>query len=371
MRLDLMETHYFVAKNMRTALQLVYEKLGAHALIISNKRTSEGVEIQATIKPEHDAPSPIQADIKTPIRMVPENSLSVLESEIKLLRQLLETQITELHKQPSAYKHPMHAIIHTACQELGFSDGLTHSLLKSLQPFESKKEGLELIKQSLIEKIQITGHDILRTGGIVALVGPTGVGKTTMMAKLATHFRLHNHHSDVALINADRYRVAAKEQVEAYASILNIEAYNIQHSIDLSQLFDKLSHKKLILVDTSGVMLETNDIMNRLSMIKEQNSLKCYLTISTSTSVDTLKNTLDLFSYLPLAGCILTKLDETVKLAPALSKLIEACLPIAYISTGQHVPDDFERAYPNKLIDQAFSAIKHTKKIKKEEVSTC
>lgn len=362
-----MEMHHFIAKDMRSGLQLVYEKLGPDALIISNKTIAEGIEIQAAIERNEDleeaiSPAPIsnmQEDLSHKIRMVPETSVTNLESEIKLLRQLLETQVAQLTKQHEAYEYPIHAIIYEEMQKFGFPRAFTKNILGSLGKFNSLQDGMNFIKNILTEKLTIANNDIIKTGGIVALVGPTGVGKTTMLAKLATQYSMLHSSDDIAIINADNYRVGAREQVLTYASILGIDAYNVNTAHELENVFSQVVDKKLVLIDTSGVILQTNEIVNRLGFLKENKSLKCYLTISASASLEMLKDAINLFSYLPLVGCILTKLDETKQTGPAISQLIENDLPVAYLSTGQRVPHDFELARSASLIHQAFTTNRH------------
>lgn len=375
--------HHFIAKNMRSGLQLVYEKLGPDALIISNKTVPEGIEIQAAIERQEtamhdklpdDQPSvATHSEITDNIRMVPETSVTKLESELKLMRQLLETQVAQLTRQHEAYEQPVHAIVSKELQKIGFPVAFVDSILKSLGNFQSLHQGINAIENLLIEKLPIFGNDILKTGGVIALVGPTGVGKTTMLAKLATQYLLLHGSDDIAIINADNYRVAAREQVLSYASILGIDAYNVNTESDLEDVFSQIENKKLILLDTSGVILQTNEIVNRLNFLKYHNKLKCFLTMSASTSVETIAETIKLFSYLPLAGCILTKLDETKYIAPALSQLIEKNLPVAYLSTGQRVPNDFELARSTSLVHRAFSEYSGNDFITTElrEVTTC
>ena len=287
--------------------------------------------------------------------MIPETSLGNLESEVKLLRRMLESQLSSLAWQHEKYARPLDALLVEKLMEHGFPKAFAKEQLNKLDEVKAVDSGIEIIKANLTSQLPEAETDILKKGGIVALVGPTGVGKTTTLAKLATKFVFLHGNADIAIINADSYRIAAKDQVSIYANILDVPMYNVSSKDELNTALSKLKNKKLILIDTSGVILETNEILKRLSCLEGQRIKHCYLTLAASGAYDTLSRTVDLFSFLPLTGCILTKLDETSKTGTILSLLIENQLPVSYLSHGQRVPEDIQVARSCSLINTAFN----------------
>jgi len=370
-----MEMYHFKAKDMSTGLKKVYDKLGPRALIISNKTIAEGVEIQAAVEIKeittNDLTAPcFNAEPNNFKNSNQDKSLSQISSEIKQVRQLIEAQVTQFTKKHQNIKYPTKLLIFDQLEKLGFPNEFINSIFSKVQNFESFDKQMNAVKKFLFNTLQTCEDDITKTGGIIALVGPTGVGKTTMLAKLATHYTLHHGASKVGIINHDNYRIGAKEQAQTYANILGIDIHHTNSLSNVEQALHEMYHKDLILIDTSGTSKNSSEITKQLSHLTNHMNLKCYLTIAANLAIDVITEAIEVFTNLPLTGSILTKVDETLRLAPGLSTLMNKQLPIAYLSTGQIVPDDFIIAKKASLLDIIFqNEFQHPYKYEFEELA--
>lgn len=204
----------------------------------------------------------------------------------------------------------------------------------------------------LIEaEIEVTGpiHVQPAEGRVVALVGPTGVGKTTTVAKLAAHFRLREKNS-VGLVTVDNYRVAAVDQLRTYAEIMGLPMEIACTPHDVRQAIDRLSGLDLILMDTAGRSpFDDLRIQELRSMLAEAQADDVHLVLSGAASTDCAGKTAKRFGDAGATAVLLTKLDEVGRLGGLLRLLRNCPLPLSYVSDGQDVPDDIEVADASKL----------------------
>jgi len=197
-------------------------------------------------------------------------------------------------------------------------------------------------------------EDVVEKGGVIALVGPTGVGKTTTIAKLAARYALRRGVRHAALISTDNYRVGAHEQLRTYGRLLDIPLRNALNKEELQSHLDDLVDKDLVLIDTAGMSQRDLRISEQLSVLKESKAnIKVYLVLAATSQLSGLEETISVFRGINLDGCILTKLDEATSIGPALSAIIEQKLPLAYVSDGQRVPEDLHLARIDKLINSS------------------
>jgi len=213
-------------------------------------------------------------------------------------------------------------------------------------------KALDMLKKVL----PIGGGDLLKKGGVVALVGPTGVGKTTTIAKLAAQFILHyGSNRDVALITMDNYRIGAHEQLSIYGRILDIPVRIASDAQELQQLVESFSNKRLVLIDTAGVSQKDHRMLEQMHELQESGiSVNAYLVMSATTQLKAMAEIIEGFSIFEAKACILTKMDETAEAGNAISTLIEAQLPLSFITNGQQVPEDIQEANAVALIKQCL-----------------
>ena len=184
---------------------------------------------------------------------------------------------------------------------------------------------------------------------IVMLIGPTGVGKTTSIAKLAATYKIREEKS-VALITVDTYRIAAVEQLRTYADLIGVPVKVVSSSNDLKSAIDSFNDKELILIDSAGRSPRNKEKMDELkSFVKAAMADELHLVLSTSVNNDVIQDTMERFKDFPVTKLMLTKLDEAVHFGMILSIISKTQKPIGYITTGQEVPDDIEIATRKRL----------------------
>jgi flagellar biosynthesis protein FlhF len=188
---------------------------------------------------------------------------------------------------------------------------------------------------------------------VYALVGPTGVGKTTTTAKLAARCVLRHGASKVALVTTDGYRIGAHEQLRIYGRILGVSVHLVKVAEDLKQTLFDLQHKHMVLVDTMGMSQRDRMVEEQVAMFGNSN-VKRLLLLSATSRGDTLDDVVRAYNGPDLAGCILSKVDEAASLASALDVIIRHGLRVHYVSNGQRVPEDLH--LPNRvyLLHRAF-----------------
>jgi flagellar biosynthesis protein FlhF len=207
----------------------------------------------------------------------------------------------------------------------------------------------------LSEQLNTTKNDILNRGGVVALVGPTGVGKTTTAAKLAARFSQIHGKDEVVLISTDTYRIAGFEQLRQYGEMIGCPVELAKDSSELDALLQRYISKKLVLIDTAGMSQRDLRLSNHLSSLMSSTRVKVrnYLVLSAISQHQVMQENVEHFKKIPLSACIYTKLDESVSLGELLSISIQNGLPLAYLTDGQKVPEDIKMANTDKLVQLA------------------
>lgn len=279
-----------------------------------------------------------------------ESSLLAMRSEISSLRGLLENQVSGLLWKEGSTRSPILAQVLRNMARLGIAPDVASMLLNKLGPVDDLKHIWQQPLATLAQLIPVTGDRLLTDGGVAALIGPTGVGKTTTIAKLAARYAMHHGTDDIALVCADAYRIGAREHLTAFANILGVKVVSVSDPQDLGRVLGTLSSKKLVLIDTEGVSQRDADLTRRLGDWKQNGEgIKFYLTLSATAQEAALDETIASFSQVPLTGAVVTKVDEAGQLGCVLSALIRRQLALAWITDGQHIPDDLHAAERRKL----------------------
>jgi len=286
-----------------------------------------------------------------------EPTLVAMRNEITNLRGMLEQQLTGLAWNDLKKNNPLRAKLIKQLLELGFGPELANQVIQSSEgQSDDYRKAWQMTLSSLAEKLPIQDDDVALSGGVVALVGATGVGKTTTIAKLAARYALRHGRNSIVLITTDTYRIGALEQLRTYGRILGIPVKIAHNKKQLQDLLKMLSEKKLVLIDTAGMGQRDIRLMEQFSVINDcAMGLKTLLVLSSTTHRAALDETVRSFSNVEINGCILTKLDETTNLGAALSVVTEHQLRVAYISDGQRVPEDLHLARAHTLINRCVS----------------
>ncbi len=285
--------------------------------------------------------------------------LEKMRSEVENIRKLLQFELAGLLQDNRSRNEPVKAMIYKLLHSVGFSDSVADNLVNQLPAEISFNLAWREIMTSLERCISVGDDEIVSKGGIVTLIGPAGVGKTTTLAKLAARFVMRYGPQRVAIVTADHYRIGAVEQIKTYGRIMGCSTFAVKNISELPQLLYSLSDKSLILVDTAGVGFKDERFNTQLSQLKLQKSLKLkhYLVLPCTTQRKVLQYAYNHFAPVGLTGLILTKIDECQNLGDALSLCIEMKLPISYITDGQRVPEDLDVPSPKALARRALSAV--------------
>ncbi|MBF6058363.1 flagellar biosynthesis protein FlhF [Thiomicrorhabdus heinhorstiae] len=361
-----MKIKRYVAPTMRQAMNLVRQEYGDDAVILSTKDIDGGVEIVTALDPEaveykknHSevdslSPEPEKtSEIKGARQVEQQPDLAAMASELQAMRSMLENQLSGLAWNQNEQQNPHQVALLKRLLQLGIGWDLSQKLLQAIDADSSK--AWTLLLQALEERISVADQDLIERGGIFALVGPTGVGKTTTIAKLASRFVMRHSTNDIALITTDCYKIGAQAQLKTFADLIRVPVHVASTHGELVALLSSLQHKKMILIDTAGMSQRDLQLTQQLTSGHDGlNYVRNYLVISAATQLSALEDIVRSFGRMVLKGCILTKMDEALQLGNVLTVLAEENLPLAYVSTGQRVPEDLESLKVRELIDRAI-----------------
>lgn len=283
-------------------------------------------------------------------------AIESLKTEMTAMRKLLEHQVSGLMWQEVERQEPVRAMMIKELQSLGFADELSDQLASMIPEESSATEAWQLIQDMLASQLVTTDDDVLLEGGAVALLGPTGVGKTTTIAKLAARFAKRYGAEQVAMITTDTYRIGAHEQLATYGKIMGCPVRVAQDENELSDLLYQFREKRLVLIDTAGMSQRDIRLNEQLDALVKNSrvNIRNYLVMSANAQRRVVEETVQHFNRIPLSGMILTKLDESLCLGEVLNVTLTHSLPISYVTNGQRVPEDIDIANPVDLVAQAL-----------------
>jgi flagellar biosynthesis protein FlhF len=405
-----MKIKRFVAAGMREAMQHVRKEQGPDAVILSTRRLDEGIEIIAAIDydealvreamahampratatapaapaPVAEAdtpsaaanatqPSPAAASARStrthksgmqdiisqlarPTREAAENSPAIrdVREELGNLREMLETQLASLAWNDLDRRHPIHASVLRQLTRMEIDPDIARAIADDLPQGLSTEQARYLPLGLLAQRLTTGGRQLATLEGIVAMVGPTGVGKTTTIAKLAAHAVLHHGADQVALVSTDHYRIGAGAQLGQYARLLGVPVYEVHEAGELCALLTRLRDRRTILVDSAGMGAQDSQLVGQLDILRAaQPRMRATLVLAANVQAQAMDDAAR--AYLPLQprGCILTKMDEAPRLGGALSVLIRHRLALDFTTDGQRVPEDIAVADARQLVCRA------------------
>ncbi|WP_122848262.1 flagellar biosynthesis protein FlhF [Pseudomonas viridiflava] len=414
-----MQVKRFFAADMRQAMKLVRDELGAEAVIIGNRRIAGGVELTAALDYKLSALAPrvpnmeledelrktqsrivsAQAELNNrsdsdasvnlqlfsgksisatdthieptleepprPFAYAPapaaepaggQRAFESMRSELNGLRELLEVQLGSLAWTQLQGSRPQQANLWRRLQRVGLSGPLSRDLLSMIPDIDEPRQAWRMLLAHLARMIAVPDVEPLEEGGVIAMVGPAGMGKTTTLAKLAARYVLKYGAQNIALVSMDSFRIGAQEQLKTLGRILNVPVTHVDPGQSLAQALEPLLRKRVVLIDTAG--LQASDPALRMQLeslagrgIKSRN----YLVLATTSQKQVLTAAYHSYKRCGLAGCILTKLDETASLGEVLSLAISHELPVAYLTDGPRIPDDLHIPRRHQLVSRAVS----------------
>jgi flagellar biosynthesis protein FlhF len=374
-----MKVQRFIGVNGREALGLVRMALGPEAMILSNRTVAQGIEILACSSQDFNgiiessdqgvASSPVvrseprlsQPYTPPAAKVMPD--ISELMGELRAMRNSLESQIAEISWAGNKDKTPAKNGILRELLNLGFSASLSRYLSENAPAQMSLEEGLQWSKNVLIRNLSAINSDnqFLDEGGVYALVGPTGVGKTTTTAKLAARYVMRHGTKNLALITTDGYRIGAHEQLRIYGKILGVMVHSVKDEVDLRIALEELKSKHMVLIDTVGMSQRDQMVTEQISMLNGTKfPVKRLLCLNTTSNIETLNEVVSSYRGSGVEGCILTKLDEAAVLSNTIDVVLRQKLRLFYVGTGQRVPEDLEVASAKSLVESAFNKLENS-----------
>ena len=273
-------------------------------------------------------------------------------NELRSMRGLIEQRFGALAFMEKLQRQPRHATLTQTLLEHGFSPQLIRRLAESLPA-----EGDPIAWASGVLERNLASADqaplLEEHGGVYALIGSTGVGKTTSTAKLAAAFAARHGAAQLGLITLDAYRVGAHDQLRAYGRILGVPVHMAHDRASLEDLLELFSAKKMVLIDTAGMAQRDSRTRELLEMLSHA-SVQKLLVMNAAAQGETFEDVVSAYGASSCRGVILSKIDEAVKLGPALDVLIRHRLKVLAVANGQRVPEDWHRLSPNALVQRAL-----------------
>jgi flagellar biosynthesis protein FlhF len=415
-----MKIKRFVAADMRQAMGKVREDQGEDAVILSTRRIEEGIEVIAAIDYDealvrqaarHGAPLPVESAhgeaaarpfvprppaAPPPVRetraaprpqpfaiRAPRREASTaasaqpaaepaalhpvieqaaqdtahLRTELGSLRELLESQLSSLAWNDMERRHPLRARVLRDMTRLGIEPDVARHLADDLPGRLSPEQARYLPLGVLSRRLATTGRDVADVGTTV-LIGPTGVGKTTTVAKLAARAVLRHGAGQVALVSTDDYRIGAAAQLEHYARLLGVRVFPAYDAASLREVLQVLRGRHTVLIDTAGVAGHDARLQQQIALLRDAGDLRTCLVLAANAQALALDEAVRAYRPLQPQSCILTKLDEAPSLGGALSMLIRHQLPLDYVADGQRVPEDIAAADARALVCRAAQVMK-------------
>lgn len=408
-----MQVKRFFAADMRQAMKLVRDELGSDAAIIGNRRIAGGVELTAALdyKLSALAPRVPNAELEEELRKtqsriataqaeldsrsdasegnrqlfagqsltaaepliephvdvpaapaapaqaaVDPRLFDAMRSELSGLRELLEVQLGSLAWNQLQGKKPAQANLWRRLQRIGLSGPIARELLDLTCEIEEPRQAWRMLLAHLARMIQVPQVEPIEEGGVIAMVGPAGMGKTTTLAKLAARYVLKYGPHNLALVSMDSFRIGAQEQLKTLGRILNVPVTYVDPGQSLAAALEPLLRKRVVLIDTAGLQASDPALRMQLETLAGRGiAAKNYLVLATTSQKQVLTAAYHSYKRCGLAGCILSKLDETASLGDVLSLAITHELPVAYLTDGPRIPDDLHLPRPYQLVTRAVN----------------
>jgi flagellar biosynthesis protein FlhF len=282
-------------------------------------------------------------------------------NELSSMRGMMEEHFAGLLWGDRQRRSPNHAALTKRLFAAGFSAQLVRLLIDNMPEIEQAEASMQWVQQVLENNLPVMDSEesMMNRGGVFALMGPTGVGKTTTTAKLAARCVMRFGASKVALLTTDSYRIGAHEQLRIFGKILGVSVHAVKDASDLQLALSELRNKHIVLIDTIGMSQRDRTVSDHIAMLcGAGHPVQRLLLLNATSHGDTLNEVVQAYQstpdQAPLAGCILTKLDEATNLGGVLDTVIRYKLPVHYVSTGQKVPENLYVATKRFLIKSAF-----------------
>ena len=282
-------------------------------------------------------------------------SVAALDGEIKALRRLLEMQLASLAWNDLSRRSPAMAELSRELTELGFTRELVKEILSQLPAVEDLHGVRQGAMAALAARIPVRGDEWVEKGGVVALVGPAGSGKTTALAALAARWVMRNGTGSAALISAGDTRFGGREALSRLGRLVGLPAFSVGEMRELPALLARLGERRLILVDTPARGIRSADFEQHLAGLREGGErVQFALALSAASQAAAVREIAIAHQPLGALSCIITHVDECTSLGGLLSTVIERGIPVAYTMEGSRLLDDLRPARAETLLESAI-----------------
>lgn len=355
----------------RSSIGSFFARAYADASSASSAEDEEEASLDDLIDESSDGGRPAATDFRSifnsanTIATLPEPGTTVdaarleeIADRLRILEQTLDQGFTELHWDELQRRQPELAEVIHRLDLLGLSRSLVQDIVRAIPPNDDQKKAWRTAIGLLAKRIPVAQQDVCEEGGIFAVVGPTGAGKTTSIAKLAARFALEHDPQQLGLVTTDSFRIGAQEHLLRFGKILGVPVQVAGTAEILRATLDQLSDKKLILIDTAGFSPNDSGMLDALmALTRHTPTLQTLLALPANLQTQAIRQAIRTFDRLGLDGVIVTKLDEATSLGGLLSELIDANLSACYVTDGQRVPEDIKAAgrYRAGFVSQAVS----------------
>ena len=300
--------------------------------------------------PEPPAPpAPALAAVPTPPAPASDGELARMRDELAQMRTMIEREMARLTDE-RLRGSPVRAQAMELLEDYGFDAGITRDVVLQIPADTPAHRARGLMLGLISRRLPICPVDPLHEAGVIALVGPTGAGKTTTIAKLAALSASQYQPRDVALVTTDTARVGGREQLHSYGRQLGIAVHEADSEAGLLQLLQKLQDYRLVLVDTAGLSQRDRALAGQLNWLRAARQVRTLLVLPANTHFADLDEVVRRFEHARPQGVVLTKLDETSRLGSALSVVVDHQLPLTWTTDGQRIPEDLSRANAAHLV---------------------
>ncbi|MDP3522561.1 MAG: flagellar biosynthesis protein FlhF [Hydrogenophaga sp.] len=318
------------------------QRMAQHAPELVRQPAATQRPVAEAPAPQHSGPSPVEAR---------------LTGELNALKDLIEERFNTLSWLGSSRQNPIQSNLMLKLLRAGYSAAMARAVLERMPPELNAADAFKWTQDVLVRNLKTAdaSSSLCDEGGVYALIGATGVGKTTTAAKLAAQCVKAYGANSVGLITLDTYRVAGYEQLRSYGRMLGVVAHLAHDRAALQDLLALLSNKRMVIIDTAGLGQHDPRIEDMLALLGS-NKIKKLLVLNAGSHGDTLDDVINAYKGSDLYGVVLSKLDEAPKLGPALDALIRHQMVLRGVSTGQRVPEDWQRADAAALVRQSMSS---------------
>ena len=327
----------FFGTTSRVVLRKVRESLGDEAMIISNRPVDGGIEITAMAASDMPgAAAPAAAAVTS------DGLVQQLMRELASMKSLMQRELAGMAWSGLKERAPARASMMQLLLDCGFSPALARELVGAVQEDATGAAARKTVSDEIQRRLPVTTHEALvEQGGVFALIGPTGVGKTTTVAKLAARCVVRHGANSLALLTTDSYRIAAHDQLRIYGRILNVPVHTVKDGEDMKATLSQLRDKRAVLIDTVGMSQRDKLVAEQAAMLGAGNGqIRRLLLLNATTNAATLDEVIHSYAGGGVHGCIITKIDESANVAAAIDSAIRHKLRVHYVTNGQRVPED-------------------------------